>query len=196
MLYAKPWEHPNAVATLSIIILLSARINSSTRCTVASVAISTGRFGRALFATQKSLREFLDSVANSFTRQTLPTVNSKHLFMNIFLCWVLLPTQKHTTGRCCYTPEALSPFLLLKPVSEYVHSRLVPRLSWSWTVLLPSDTHIKPITTITAVLLPFLTYLLTLPRTCTAAQKFLACQEYEGSLPSSQEPACPKPHKS
>jgi hypothetical protein len=30
-------------------------------------------------------------------------------------------------------------------------------------VLLPSDTHRKPITSITAVLLPFVTYLLTLP---------------------------------
>jgi hypothetical protein len=30
MLYAKPWEHPSAVATLSIIILLSAQIDSST----------------------------------------------------------------------------------------------------------------------------------------------------------------------
>jgi hypothetical protein len=31
-------------------------------------------------------------------------------------------------------------------------------------VLLPSDTHRKPITSITAVLLPFVTHLLTLPR--------------------------------
>jgi Flp pilus assembly protein TadG len=31
-------------------------------------------------------------------------------------------------------------------------------------VLLPSDTHRKPITSITAVLLPSVTYLLTLPR--------------------------------
>jgi hypothetical protein len=31
-------------------------------------------------------------------------------------------------------------------------------------VLLPSDTHTKPITSITAVLLPFVTYLLTLSR--------------------------------
>jgi hypothetical protein len=31
-------------------------------------------------------------------------------------------------------------------------------------VLLPSDTHRKPIPSITAVLLPFVTYLLTLPR--------------------------------
>jgi hypothetical protein len=40
------------------------------------------------------------------------------------------------------------------------HARLLPSLSWSWTVLLPSDTH-KHITSITAVLLPFVTYLLT-----------------------------------
>jgi hypothetical protein len=47
MLYAKPWEHPSAVATLSIVILLSAQINYSTHCTVASVTVSTGRPGRA-----------------------------------------------------------------------------------------------------------------------------------------------------
>jgi hypothetical protein len=46
MLYAKPREHYSAVATLSIGILLSARIKSSTPCTVAFVAISTGRPGR------------------------------------------------------------------------------------------------------------------------------------------------------
>jgi hypothetical protein len=37
------------------------------------------------------------------------------------------------------------------------------RLSWSWTVLLLTDTHRKPITSSTADLLPFMTYLLTLP---------------------------------
>jgi hypothetical protein len=51
MLYAKPWAHPRAVATLSIVIILPAWINTSTRCTVASVTISTGRPGRALSAT-------------------------------------------------------------------------------------------------------------------------------------------------
>jgi hypothetical protein len=45
--YAKPQEHPSAVATLSIVFLLSAQINSSTRCTVASVKISTGQTGWA-----------------------------------------------------------------------------------------------------------------------------------------------------
>jgi hypothetical protein len=42
---------------------------------------------------------------------------------------------------------------------------LLHRLSWSWTVLLPSDTHIKFISSSTAVLLPFVTYQLTSPRT-------------------------------
>jgi hypothetical protein len=50
MLRAKPWEHPSAVAKLPIIILLLARINYSNRCTAVSVAISTGRPGRALSA--------------------------------------------------------------------------------------------------------------------------------------------------
>jgi hypothetical protein len=39
-----------------------------------------------------------------------------------------------------------------------------PRLSWSWTVLLPSDTYRRPITSITTVILHLSTYLLTVPR--------------------------------
>jgi hypothetical protein len=82
------------------------------------------------------------------------------------LHWVLLPTERRTTERCSWVvhSSAGSPFWLLKPASERAHARLLPRLSWSWTVLLPSDTHRKHITSITAVLLPFVTYLLTLPR--------------------------------
>jgi hypothetical protein len=49
----------------------------------------------------------------------------------------------------------------LDPVLNHFTS--VTWLSWGCIVLLPSDTHIKPITSITAVLLPFVTYLLTLP---------------------------------
>jgi hypothetical protein len=60
-----------------------------------------------------------------------------------------------------YTPQARSPFWLLKSASEHAHAHFLPRLSWSWTVLLPSDTHIKPTASITGVLLPFVTYLLT-----------------------------------
>jgi hypothetical protein len=39
-----------------------------------------------------------------------------------------------------------------------VHARLLPRLSRSCTLLLPNDIHRKPITSITAVLLPFVTF--------------------------------------
>jgi hypothetical protein len=39
-----------------------------------------------------------------------------------------------------------SPFGLLKPASEHACARLLPRLSWHWTVLLHSDIRRKPIT--------------------------------------------------
>jgi hypothetical protein len=110
-------------------------------------------------------RNVCHPVVNSFTRHTLPTVNRKHFFMNILCIEFFRPQKKRTTERCSsvvYT-QARSIFSLLKPASELAHVRLLPRLSWSWTVLLPSDTLRKPITSITAVLLPFVTYLLTLP---------------------------------
>jgi hypothetical protein len=50
---------------------------------------------RISVSTSSSLREFLDAVVNCFTRQTLPTVNKRHFFMNILCIWVLLPTKKH-----------------------------------------------------------------------------------------------------
>jgi hypothetical protein len=99
------------------------------------------------------------------TRQTLPTVNRKHFFMNI-LCIESFCSQKRTTERCSSVVylQARSPFWLLIPASEHAHVRLPSRLSCSWTVLLPSDIHRKPAATITAVLLPSVTYSLTLPR--------------------------------
>jgi hypothetical protein len=76
--------------------------------------------------------------------------------------WVLLPTRsaQQNVALRYYTPQAWSPFWLLKPASEHTHARLLPRLLWDWTVLLPSDTH--TITSITTVLLSFVTYLLNL----------------------------------
>jgi hypothetical protein len=64
------------------------------------------------------------------------------------------------------TPLAQLSFWPLKPAPKHVHERLLPRLSWRWTVLLPCDTHTKHVTYITVVLLPFVTYLLTLPCIC------------------------------
>jgi hypothetical protein len=74
---------------------------------------------------------------------------------------LLFPTEKRTTQ--CSSSEEQSPFWLLKPASMHAHAHLLPWLSWSWTVLLPSDTHREPITSITAILLSLVTYLLTLP---------------------------------
>jgi hypothetical protein len=99
--------------------------------------------------------------------------NTSHRKQNTFIDeypfhWVLLLAKKKRTTEPAlqyWNFQARSPFLILKPASEHAHARLLPRLSWSWTVLLPSDTHRKPLTFITAVLLPFVTYLLTLPVT-------------------------------
>jgi hypothetical protein len=52
--------------------------------------------------------------------------------------------------------------ILTTETSEHAHECLLPRLSWSWIALLHSHIHRKPITSITAALLPSVTYLLTL----------------------------------
>jgi hypothetical protein len=116
---------------------------------------------------QKSLHcclsHFRPSVSSSATFEgpsrpscePLYATNTSHRKQETFLYgyplrWVPLCTKKKT------------PFWQLKPASE--HARLLPKLSWSWTVLLPSDVYRKPITSITAVSLRFVIYLLTLLR--------------------------------
>jgi hypothetical protein len=81
------------------------------------------------------------------------------------LHWVLLPIKKNAQQNAALRQctQARSPFWLLTPASENAHVRLLPRLSWSWPLLLPGGTR-KPIRSITAVLLPFVTYLLTVLR--------------------------------
>jgi hypothetical protein len=76
---------------------------------------------------------------------------------------VLLPIKMHK--QCCSSIEQLFKHgryfdYWNQPLKMCM--RVCYLDSWSWTVLLPSDTHRKPIT---AVLLPFLACLLTLP--CT-----------------------------
>jgi hypothetical protein len=100
-------------------------------------------------------RNVCHPVVKRFMPQLLPTVNRKHCFMNIICIESFWPQKP------------LSPFWLLKPASEQAHMRLLPRLPWSWTVMLPSDAHTKPITSNTAVLLPIVTYLLTFPHKLT-----------------------------
>jgi hypothetical protein len=70
-----------------------------------------------------------------------------------------------------YTPQARSPFWLLKPASE--HALLLLRL-YEFGLCCYLVIHRKTITPITAVSLPFVTYLLTLPRsTLSAAETFI-----------------------
>jgi hypothetical protein len=92
MLFAKPWERPSAVAALPILILLSAGINSFTRCTVAPVAVSTGRPGRVTLRISRHSYEPL-------YRQTLPAVNRKYFFISL-LCIEPFAHKKRTTETC------------------------------------------------------------------------------------------------
>jgi hypothetical protein len=107
-------------------------------------------------------------VVNRFMRQTLPTVNRKHFFVNIL---VLSPFgHKYRTTEHCSSVIHSSRAVTNLPTEISLCTcasclLLLPRLSWYWTVLLPSDTYRKPIIYITNVLLPFVTYLLILPRT-------------------------------
>jgi hypothetical protein len=90
-------------------------------------------------------------------RKTIFTINSKHLFMNIFCIESFCPQKMH--NRMLFFGS-----IFLKHSHQPMNMRMricYLRVTWSWTVLLPSDTHRKCITSITAVLLPFLTYLLT-----------------------------------
>jgi hypothetical protein len=81
---------------------------------------------RTSVLTSSSSAKRLPTSWNSFTRQTLPTVNRKHFFMNI-LCIESFCPQKRTTERCSSLvhPQARSPFWLLKPASEHAHARLL-----------------------------------------------------------------------
>jgi hypothetical protein len=108
---------------------------------------------RSLF--DSCLSHFRISVSTSSSAKHLPpscepvyATNTSHRKQDTFLHeypshWVLLFTKTRTTEHCSSVlyPQVRSPFWLLKPVSEHAHARLLPRLSWSWTVLLPSDTH-------------------------------------------------------
>jgi hypothetical protein len=81
------------------------------------------------------------------------TNTSHHKQGNIYEYPLPIENAKQNVTLRYYTHQRCLPIQLLKPASEHAHAQLLPRLSSSWTVLLPSDTHRKPITCITAVLL-------------------------------------------
>jgi hypothetical protein len=157
---AKPWWHYSAVATLSIVIFLSAWINLSTHYAVVSVSVPTERPGRVSPA---SIERPWENLWLSMTHKHFPSYTGN---ISTWISFALNPSshKKDTQQNSEYTHETRSPFWLLKPASDHAHARLLPRLSWSWTVLLPSDTLTNPVKSIRAVLLAFMTYLLTLHR--------------------------------
>jgi hypothetical protein len=116
-----------------------------------------------LFQTFRHQRNVCQPIANRFTRQTLLIVNRNNFFMSI-LCIKSYCLKNLTRERCSSVVYILktSPFWLLKLASEHAHARLLPRLSWSWTMLLPSDTYRNPVTSIIADIHQFMTYSLTL----------------------------------
>jgi hypothetical protein len=132
--------------------------------TVVSATSASGRASSATF----------DCPSENISTQlwTAYATNTSHSKQEIFLHeyplhWVLLHTKTH--NRTLLSRSILlkhAPFWLLEAASEHAHARLLPRLSWSGTVLLPPGIKIKLITVITPVLLQLLAYLLTLPRIC------------------------------
>jgi hypothetical protein len=111
------------------------------------------------------LREFLDPVVNRFTRLTLPTVNRKDLFINIL--WI---------KSCC--AQKRNNITLLFGSINLKHGRHFD--SWNQPLTMRMCVcyldcheaglccylviHMENLLSITAVLLPFVTYLLTFPR--------------------------------
>jgi hypothetical protein len=91
-------------------------------------------------------RNVCDPAVNRSTRRTLPTVNRKHSFMNILCIESSCPQKtnaKQNAASRLYSPQVRSPIWLLKPASEHAYAPLLPRLSWSWSVLLPRDIYIE-----------------------------------------------------
>jgi hypothetical protein len=80
--------------------------------------------------------------------------------MNIFALSLFIYKEGTTQSRSSviYISKAVA-LLTTETNLEHAHERLLPRITRSWTLLLPSDTHRKHITDI---LLPFVVYLLNL----------------------------------
>jgi hypothetical protein len=68
----------------------------------------------------------------------------------------LLPTKENAQQNA-----AVSSMVAILTIENNLRTCASASVTCSWTVLLPSDTHRKPITPITIVLLQFMTYLLT-----------------------------------
>jgi hypothetical protein len=110
-----------------------------------------------------------------YSRNTLERKQEAFLY-EYHLHWALCRQKTHIK-TCSSVVQFSSTVAILtaETTSEHVRACLLPWLSWRWTVPLPSDTNIKPTASITAVLLPFVTYLLSLPRMCVCICLHCTC---------------------
>jgi hypothetical protein len=116
MLYAKPWEHPSAVGTLSIVILLSARINSSTCCIVFLSQSQQGNLVRHHLRLSNVLERI--SLPNCEPLYTTNTSYRKHFFYEYPLHWVLSPTKNRATEFFSSVVHSWSTIAILITVSS------------------------------------------------------------------------------
>jgi hypothetical protein len=110
-------------------------------------------------------RNICHPVVNCITRQTLPTVNRQHFFMNILCIEFFCPQKKRHKRTLIFgsTPSSAIPISTTKTNLWIRACASVTYAVISWTVLVPCDTNKKHITSITGVLLSFVTYFLTIP---------------------------------
>jgi hypothetical protein len=85
----------------------------------------------------------------NFMTQLWTALHDKHfppLSGNIYSRLSFCP-QKRTTGHCSSAIYSSSTVAILTTETSLwnAHARLLPTLSWRWTVLLSSGTHRKPI---------------------------------------------------
>jgi hypothetical protein len=73
----------------------------------------------------------------------MEAIRSSETSVLIRATWCHLPQDDNHQQNAAlrqFKPQAQSPFWLLKLAYEHMHTRLLSTLSWSWTVLPPSDT--------------------------------------------------------
>jgi hypothetical protein len=84
----------------------------------------------------------LHQLVNRFTQQTLLTVKRKHFFLNnLFITSFCPQKRKRERWSSLVYPSSTVAILTTETASEPAHARLLPRISWSCTLLPSSDTH-------------------------------------------------------
>jgi hypothetical protein len=152
-------NHGNTLVQLLHCLLLSSGQLTLTLLPAAHLVLSQSEEGD-LIGHHLRLSNILEKIF-WLSCETLYTTNASHCKQGTFLYeyplhWVLLLSPKKCTTKCCSSVIQVSS-------TETSLWTWACTSTWSWTVLLPSFTHRKPIKSISAVLLPFVTYFLTVP---------------------------------